>query len=373
MIYKIWHKNNLKFYIPLFLLAFLIRLTVAIFFQGHSDLFNGHAFHEQLINLQDPTGLPYTPFSYIFPYYFAKILSIFGINYFLSLKLISFASEIFLFISLINFFENKKSLFLFIFFNPFLIIFTGLHAQIDLWSIGFLFFAVNEFEKNNESSGMLFFTLSVLIKPIFLPLVIVFIFYKKKFSIISALIFIILFSLPFVLTNSLYLIFQTSMLFFFQFLKSSFQNNFLLHINDLISNIIILIFLLYLIFSNKKKNLILYCFLPFLIIIKGGFNLQYLAWLVPLLIYNKILGLYSSVLVSMAFLFLFQDAYYSSGIYINLNAIALNNKIFGNNIVEPIINKNLYFDLKFIIINFVYLVIFTNLILFLKNEKNKKI
>ena len=334
--------SNLIFISSIILFSFLFKFLFMIFYAGHSDIYNALSFMEYFDNKQDTSGMPYSPFSYIFPYYSSYLLKYISIDYAISLRIFTFFSEILLFFSLrgLTLLDDKK-LSLLIFLNPFLMLYSGIHGQIDLWAISFAFLSLRKNENFTEVFRALYLGISCLIKPVFLPIILFYIIKQKKINFEFLISFGIIFFIPYFAVNIGYMSIFNLYLILYKFTASGFMSiDFFYNFPSLIENILIILFIC-LLTLTKRKILIVVLFLPVLILIKSGFNTQYIAWLMPLFILNYRVGFLTSIFFSILYIFLIFNSFDNTGLLLNSSALSLNNSIFGNNFISQPISTEL--------------------------------
>ena len=130
-------------------------------------------------------------------------------------------------------------------------------------------------------------------------------------------------------------------LILYKFTASGFMSiDFFYNFPSLIENILIILFIC-LLTLTKRKILIVVLFLPVLILIKSGFNTQYIAWLMPLFILNYRVGFLTSIFFSILYIFLIFNSFDNTGLLLNSSALSLNNSIFGNNFISQPISTEL--------------------------------
>jgi hypothetical protein len=363
-------KNDLLFVMAIISFSFCIKYLVIIFYAGHSDIYNALSHVEYFDKKQDVSGMPYSPFSYIFPYYSSYFLKNISIDFLTSLRIFTFFSEILLFYSLRGLIPiQDKKLCILIFFNPFLILYTGIHGQIDIWAFAFAFLSIgNKNERNNSEFYRGFYlSISCLIKPIFLPLIALYIIKNKKINYIFILSFAVFFLIPYFLTGNEYISLLNIYHLLTKFLVSGFDINFFYKFPNIIEIFLILTLIIYLFFLKGEIQKFI-IFLPAVIIIKGGLNAQYIAWLIPLFIYNKRIGFLSSSFFSILYIYLIFNSFNSSGLFLNSSALSLNNTIFGNNYISsPLSTETMFFFGK-ILSFFSFIIILFNLLIFYRKK-----
>jgi hypothetical protein len=137
---------------------------------------------------------------------------------------------------------QDKKLCILIFLNPFFIFYTGIQGQIDIWAIAFAFLSITKKKekKNSEFYRGFYLSISCLIKPIFLPLIILYIIKNKKVNYFFILSFIIFFLTPYILTSSGYISLLNIYHILTKFLVSGFDINFFYKFSKIIENFLIL-------------------------------------------------------------------------------------------------------------------------------------
>lgn len=355
--------------------ALIIRFLIIFLFLGHSDPDNAAGFIENLNNQQDPLGMPYSIFSHIFPYYFPDFFKIINIDYHKGLRILSVVSEILLIISLnrLNIF-NLKYLILFITLNPFLILYSGFHGQIDLWAISLVIFAISEFKSKNIYRSSFLFAFACLIK----PMVIVAVFFfltkeiKNNFKFLAT--FIITCAVPYILTFNLYIILKNLFLIFNYMILSSKASTHVMWMFAEFTNPYSLILILMTIFLLKKyydesiNQFIL--ILPIIILLKGGLTSQYFAWIIPLLIFNHKIGILSSFFFSINYIFSYYNSYFINDEFSNIHAFALNNQILGSNLVSIPLDVETFNYIYLILSNLSMFLVLLNILYFVLRKRN---
>lgn len=363
--------KNLIFILSIIFFSFFAKFIIITFYAGHADIYNALSFMEYFDNGQDVTGMPYSPFSYIFPYYSSYLLKYISIDYFVSLRIFTFFSEIFLFFSLrgLTFLDDKR-LSLLVFFNPFLLLYSGIHGQIDIWAISFAFLSLKKNNNFEEFFRGFYLAMSCLIKPLFIPLILIFFLKNNKINFEFLISFGLVFLIPFFMVNIEYISLLNLFLIINKFSVSEFDINFFYNFPSIIETILILIFIFSLILI-KKNMLAIILFLPMIILIKGAFNLQYIAWLIPLFIFNYKLGFFTSLFFSILYIFFILNSYNSTELFLNSSALSLNNNIFGNNFISFSKSNEFIKLLEKLIIFFSFILIAINVIFFYKNYREK--
>ena len=355
----------------LIIILILVRLLLIIFFNGHGDNDNVLGYMENLLNGQNPNGINYSPFAYIFPYYYAYILNFFYIDFSSAVKILTVFSEIFLFFSIKKVFNiqlNARNIFLF-FCNPLLIVFSSIHGQIDLLAISFAYYSFYYFfiAKERFFSSLLM-SISFLIKPIFAPLLFFFCKWNNRINIVFFIYLCAFFSIPFFLTSNLFISLDNLYTLISVLLtrKSDHITTFIA-IPYYLTNFIIFIFIFFLFFIEKKKVLVI--ILPLVLVIKSSAASHYLIWCLPMLFFNKRFGLITSIFLSINILLSYVREYYLENLFVNFNAFALNNNIFGQNLPSPLFSSDQFLILFNTFGTISFILIFVNVIFFLtKNE-----
>ena len=364
-----------KQFVLLVSFGILIRLTIIFLFLGHSDPDNSAGFIENLNNQQDPLGMPYSIFSHIFPYYFPDFFKVINIDYHKALRIMSILSEILLIFSInrLNLF-NTKYLIYFVSLNPFLILYSGFHGQIDLWAISFAILAISEFNKQKINNSSFLFAIACLIK----PMVVISIFFlltknfKNNLKFLS--IFIIVCCLPYILTFNFYIIFKNLFLIFnYMILASKNATHVMWIFAELTNKYSLILIICSIIFLKRYSDKVINHFvliLPIVILLKGGLTSQYFAWLIPLLIFNFKLGIISSFIFSINYIFSYYNSYFVNNEFSNIHAFALNNRIFGDNLVLIPLNINTFNNIYLVLSNLSMLLVLVNVIYFIYKKND---
>ena len=132
--------------------------------------------------------------------------------------------------------------------------------------------------------------------------------------------------------------------------------------------IILSIFLLKKYFKETIHQFIL--ILPIVILLKGGLSSQYFAWLIPILIFNFKIGIISSFIFSLNYFLSYFYYYIEEGNFFNINAFALNNNLFLNNVVFFPIDHATFDKIYLILSNISIFLILINIAYFIKGKRN---
>jgi len=359
------------------LAAILLRLLIIFLFLGHGDLDNGSGFVENLNSQQDPLGMPYPIFSHIFPYYFADLFKFLNFNFSQGLRILTLASEVLLVISIHRLKIIKlKYLIYFIALNPFLILYTGLQGQIDLWAIAFTLLAISEANKNRILRAAFLFSLACLIKP--MVIISIFFFFNKniKDNFNFLIIFSLTFIFPFLLTFNFYIILKNIFIIFSYMTASKNETHiawFLTDFTNTYSLILIIFSIFFLKLYIKKTSDQFILILPIVLLMKGGLSSQYFSWLIPLLIFNYKLGIISSFIFSMNYILSYFLPFFKTGSLVNSNAFALNNNLIGNNMVLIPFDDVSFNILYQIFSNISLFLILANIIYFIYRGQKKNV
>jgi len=110
--------------------------------------------------------------------------------------------------------------------------------------------------------------------------------------------------------------------------------------------------------------------LPIVILLKGGLHSQYFAWLIPILIFNFKIGIISSFIFSLNYFLSYFRNYIEEGNFYNVNAFALNNNLFLNNVVFFPIDQATFDKIYLILSNITIFLILINIAYFIKGKRN---
>tara|TARA_B110000008_G_scaffold237479_1_gene243232 strand:+ start:1363 stop:2478 length:1116 start_codon:yes stop_codon:yes gene_type:complete len=359
-----------KKFLSIIIFCLSIRLLIIFLFLGHADLDNIAGFVENLNNQQDPLGMPYSIFAHIF-LYLPDLFKIINIDYFKALRIMSILSEILLIYSIyrLNIF-NIKYLTYFVALNPFLILYSGLHGQIDLWAIGFAILAISEFSKKEITRCSFLFALACLIKPMVLVTIFFFLTKDLKNNLKFLSIFTLTCAVPYILTFNFYIIFKNLFIIFsYMILSTKSSTHIMWFFTEFTNPYSLILIILSIILLKKYFNKIIHQFiliLPIIILLKGGLASQYFAWLIPILIFNSKIGIMSSFIFSISYIFSYFYFYFIDGELSNVHSFALNNKFFFDNVVflpfDAITFNNIYLVLSnismfLVLINVVYFIV----------------
>jgi hypothetical protein len=211
-------------------------------------------------------------------------------------------------------------------------------------------------------------SISFLIKPIFAPLLFFFCKWNNRINVVFFIYLFVFFSLPFFLTSNLFISLDNLYTLISVLLtRKSDHITSLIAIPYQLTNFFIFIFIFFLFFIEKKKVLII--ILPLILVIKSSAASHYLIWCLPMLFFNKRFGLITSVFLSINILLSYVQEYYLENLFINFNAFALNNYIFGQNLPSPLFSTEQFLFFFNILGTISFILIFVNIILFLKKNE----
>ena len=363
-----------KQFVLLISFAFLIRLSIIFLFLGHSDPDNAAGFIENLNNQQDPLGMPYSIFSHIFPYYFPEFFKIINIDYLKGLRIMSMLSEILLIFSISRLkIFNIKYLIYFVALNPFLILYSGFHGQIDLWAISFAILAISELNKKKIISPAFLFAFACLIKPMVVVSIFFFLTKNLRNNLKFLSVFILTCILPYILTFNFYIILKNLFLIFnYMILASKNTTHVMWIFAEFTNKYSLILIILSIIFLKRYSDKTINHFvliLPIVILLKGGLASQYFSWLIPLLIFNLKVGIISSFIFSINYIFSYYNSFFANGEFSNINSFALNNRFFGDNVVLIPFDISTFNNIYLVLSNISMFLILANVIYFIYQKK----